>query len=51
MLFDRDENARWTYGVKEDVLILVCPDGYVGLIAGGSNPQLVLDYLQQVIEY
>ncbi len=49
MLFDCDEHARNTYGVKGDALILVRPDGYVGLTAGGSNPQRVLDYLQQVM--
>lgn len=49
ILFDCDENARRAYGIAENALILVRPDGYVGLTASGSNPQPVLDYLQQVM--
>ncbi len=48
-LYDRDENARRAYGVTSDALVLVRPDGYVGLTMGGSNPRPVLDYLQHVI--
>ncbi|MBI1279426.1 MAG: 3-(3-hydroxyphenyl)propionate hydroxylase [Anaerolineaceae bacterium] len=49
ILIDCDENARRAYGVTNDALILVRPDGYVGLTAGSINPQPVLDYLQRVL--
>ncbi len=48
-LFDRDEFARHAYGVTDAALVLVRPDGYVGLTVGGSDPQPVMGYLKQVM--
>ncbi len=49
MLIDCEGLARKAYGIAGDALILVRPDGYVGLTADGSNPQPVLDYLREIM--
>jgi hypothetical protein len=50
MLIDCDGLARQSYGVSGDALVLVRPDGYVGLTVGGNNSQPVLDYLQHIMD-
>ena len=48
ILIDRDGEAYRTYGITKDALVLVRPDGYVGLIAGSLEPQPIIDYLRDV---
>ena len=48
ILIDRDEDAYRAYGITKDALVLVRPDGYVGLTAGSLEPQPILDYLHDV---
>lgn len=49
VLIDRHGEAYRTYGITQDVLVLVRPDGYVGLTAGSLESQPILDYLQEVM--
>jgi 2-polyprenyl-6-methoxyphenol hydroxylase-like FAD-dependent oxidoreductase len=47
-LVESDGHASHTYGVPGDALILVRPDGYIGLTGGSTNPQPIIDYLRDV---
>ncbi|MEV7022680.1 FAD-dependent monooxygenase [Kitasatospora sp. NPDC093558] len=42
-----DEQARHTYGLTTDAVVLVRPDGYVSLTAGTINPTQLQDHLRQ----
>ena len=46
ILIDVDGYAHRFYGVSGDALILVRPDGYVGLTGGRVDQEPVLDYLE-----
>jgi 2-polyprenyl-6-methoxyphenol hydroxylase-like FAD-dependent oxidoreductase len=46
VLVDRDGEAYRTYGITKDALVLVRPDGYVGLTTGSLEPQPIIDYLR-----
>jgi 2-polyprenyl-6-methoxyphenol hydroxylase-like FAD-dependent oxidoreductase len=48
VLIDIDGYAHHFYGVKRDALILVRPDGYIGLTASNHDPQPLIDYLHRV---
>jgi hypothetical protein len=45
---DRDGHAHRAYGITGDALILVRPDGYIGLTGGSLGPQPIIDYLRNV---
>ena len=47
-LLDVDGYAHHFYGIKDDALILVRPDGYIGLTGRNLGPQPIIDYLHQV---
>jgi hypothetical protein len=48
-LFDIAGDAHRAYGVSSSALILVRPDGYVGLTSGTIAPEPLIDYLKSVI--
>jgi 2-polyprenyl-6-methoxyphenol hydroxylase-like FAD-dependent oxidoreductase len=48
ILIDSDGDAYRTYGITKDALVLVRPDGYVGLTSGSPEPQPIIDYLHDV---
>jgi 2-polyprenyl-6-methoxyphenol hydroxylase-like FAD-dependent oxidoreductase len=48
VLVDIDGDAHRAYGITSDALILVRPDGYIGLTGGNLGPQSVSDYLRGV---
>jgi 2-polyprenyl-6-methoxyphenol hydroxylase-like FAD-dependent oxidoreductase len=48
-LIDIDRHAHHAYGVSGDALILVRPDGYIGLTGGMVDPQQIIDYLHHVL--
>jgi hypothetical protein len=48
VLVDSDGQAHRAYGSIGNALILVRPDGYVGLTAGVIDPGPILDYLRDV---
>jgi len=48
-LIESDGQASRAYGIKGDALVLVRPDGYIGLTAGSFEAQPILDYLREVI--
>lgn len=47
-LVESDGHASHAYGVTGDALILVRPDGYIGLTGGSIDPQPIIDYLREV---
>jgi hypothetical protein len=47
-LIDSDEQAYRAYGITEDALILVRPDGYIGLTGGSLSQEPIIDYLRNV---
>ncbi len=47
-LFDIDGYVYHFYGIKRDALVLVRPDGYVGLTAGSFDALPIIDYLHKV---
>jgi 2-polyprenyl-6-methoxyphenol hydroxylase-like FAD-dependent oxidoreductase len=49
VLIDTEEHAYRAYSVSGNALILVRPDGYVGLTAGSTNSQAIIDYLSNVL--
>jgi 2-polyprenyl-6-methoxyphenol hydroxylase-like FAD-dependent oxidoreductase len=49
VLIDSEGHAYRAYGVSGDALILVRPDGYVGLTAGNVPSQAIIDYLCKVL--
>lgn len=48
ILVDSEEHASHAYGITGDALILVRPDGYIGLTGGSIDPQPIIDYLRDV---
>ncbi len=48
ILVDNDGHASRAYGVTGDALILVRPDGYIGLTGGSIDPHPIIDYLREV---
>ena len=48
VLLDHDGEAYHAYGIMQDALVLVRPDGYVGLTTGSLKPQPIIDYLRDV---
>ena len=47
-IIDSDRHASHAYGIADDALILVRPDGYIGLTGGSTDPQPIIDYLRDV---
>jgi 2-polyprenyl-6-methoxyphenol hydroxylase-like FAD-dependent oxidoreductase len=45
-LVDYDGHASKAYSITGDALILIRPDGYIGLTGGSINPQSIIDYLE-----
>jgi hypothetical protein len=41
--------AYHAYGITSDALILIRPDGYIGLTGASTGPQPIIDYLRNVI--
>jgi 2-polyprenyl-6-methoxyphenol hydroxylase-like FAD-dependent oxidoreductase len=50
-LADSDGNAYRAYGIKGAALILVRPDGYIGLTGERIKQEAIVDYLRDVIEF
>jgi 2-polyprenyl-6-methoxyphenol hydroxylase-like FAD-dependent oxidoreductase len=48
ILIDSEEYASHAYGITGDALILVRPDGYIGLTGGSTDLQPIIDYLHDV---
>jgi hypothetical protein len=48
-LIESEGQASRAYGITGDALVLVRPDGYIGLTAGSFAAQSILDYLCEVI--
>ncbi len=48
-LIDSDGHAYHAYGITSDALILVRPDGYIGLTGGMIDREPIIDYLRNVI--
>jgi 2-polyprenyl-6-methoxyphenol hydroxylase-like FAD-dependent oxidoreductase len=48
-LVDSDGQAHRAYGISGNALILVRPDGYIGLTGGSPNQEPIIDYLRDVI--
>jgi 2-polyprenyl-6-methoxyphenol hydroxylase-like FAD-dependent oxidoreductase len=48
VLIDSDGDAYRAYGITKDALVLVRPDGYVGLTGGSVGPEPIIDYLRAV---
>jgi 2-polyprenyl-6-methoxyphenol hydroxylase-like FAD-dependent oxidoreductase len=48
-LFDIDGYASHFYGIRRDAVILVRPDGYIGMTTGGFDVQPINEYLHKVI--
>jgi len=46
---DSAGHAHAAYGITTDALILVRPDGYVGLTAGNLSSQPIIEYLRRFI--
>lgn len=49
MLIDLDGYAHRFYGINGDALILVRPDGYVGLTGGKVDQEPLIDYLHAIV--
>src|SRR5215469_338105 len=47
-LVDSDGQAYRAYGIRGSALILVRPDGYIGLTAGSPGQEPIIDYLREV---
>jgi hypothetical protein len=47
-LIDTDGHAHHTYGITNEALILVRPDGYIGLTGGSLDSDSMIDYLRGV---
>jgi 2-polyprenyl-6-methoxyphenol hydroxylase-like FAD-dependent oxidoreductase len=47
-LLDIDGYAYHFYGIRRDAMILVRPDGHIGLTTGGFNVQPINDYLHKL---
>jgi len=48
-LVDSDGQAHRAYGISGNALILVRPDGYIGLTGGSPGQEPIIDYLRDVI--
>ena len=48
LLVDRDGQAHRAYGITGSALILVRPDGYIGLTGGSPGQEPIIDYLREV---
>lgn len=46
VLLDHDGEVYPAYGITQDALVLVRPDGYVGLTTGNLRSQPIIDYLR-----
>jgi 2-polyprenyl-6-methoxyphenol hydroxylase-like FAD-dependent oxidoreductase len=49
ILVDSDEHAHRAYGITDEALILVRPDGYIGLTGGSNDNQAIIDYLRNIM--
>ncbi|GHO97002.1 3-(3-hydroxyphenyl)propionate hydroxylase [Reticulibacter mediterranei] len=49
VLIDTEGHAYRAYGVSGDALILLRPDGYIGLTAGNAPSQAIIGYLNKVL--
>jgi 2-polyprenyl-6-methoxyphenol hydroxylase-like FAD-dependent oxidoreductase len=49
-LIDCDGHAHNAYGIAGDALILVRPDGYIGLTGANTDQEQIIDYLGTVTE-
>jgi predicted metal-dependent peptidase len=47
-IIDSDGHAYRTYGIREAAMILVRPDGYIGLTCGSLDLEPILDYLRDI---
>jgi hypothetical protein len=47
-LVDSDGFVYRAYGITDNALILVRPDGYIGRICGDIGQDLIIDYLRNV---
>ncbi len=47
-IIDTDGHAHRAYDVQDGTLVLIRPDGYIGLIADRTSPASVNDYLRSV---
>jgi 2-polyprenyl-6-methoxyphenol hydroxylase-like FAD-dependent oxidoreductase len=47
-LIDNMGHAHQAYGITNDAVILIRPDGYIGLIGGNLRLESIVDYLCQV---
>ena len=47
-LVDSDEQAYRAYGITNDALILIRPDGYIALTGGSLSQEPIIDYLRTV---
>ncbi len=48
MLLDTDEQVHRAYGVSGNALVLVRPDGYIGLTGGNIAQEPITNYLHDV---
>lgn len=48
-LIDIDGQAYHAYGITGDSLILIRPDGYIGLTGEGIGREQIIDYFRNVI--
>lgn len=48
-LVDSHGDVRRSYGVKGDALVLIRPDGYIGLVSGTLSADVVSRYLSQCV--
>lgn len=48
-LIDCDGHAYRAYGISDAALVLVRPDGYIGLTSGSLSREPIIEYLQGVI--
>jgi hypothetical protein len=47
-LLDTDEQVYRAYGISGNALILVRPDGYIGLTGGNIAQEPIINYLRNV---
>ncbi|WP_165422783.1 FAD-dependent monooxygenase [Ktedonosporobacter rubrisoli] len=48
-LVDSAGHAYQAYGISDAALVLVRPDGYIGLTGGNLDQELIIDYLHDVV--
>jgi 2-polyprenyl-6-methoxyphenol hydroxylase-like FAD-dependent oxidoreductase len=49
VLIDTEGHAYRAYDISTDAMLLIRPDGYVGLTAGNAPSQAIIDYLSKVL--